>query len=297
MGAWGTGFWSDDTTSDVRNSYMDGLKKKHPPEEVLAQLIDAYEMDTDDDGYLCWLAVALLQWEYGHLSEEVKARALDALHSGADEERWAEAPEKDRRKRREVLRQLEEKLLSTNEKPKKVRPYVRKRTKWKVGDVLSLRFGTMKPHQAEYLWPFQDLYGAALIVDFTEMDVVDIYVDPVVVFYDWVGASPAQKSELENTPFFRADVWLNNEPHLCWEADVPNKLNYSWWDLQVIAHLDTIPLSKEELEDRGPLLVGPHGWGNLGAAIAVHWLKTGREIPQRAAPEAETVSPAEAQNP
>lgn len=296
MGAWGTGFWSDDTTSDVRGSYMDGLKKKRPPEEILAQLVDEYEMDTDDDGYLCWLAVALLQWEYGHLSEEVKAKALDALHSGADEERWAEASEKDRRKRREVLRQLEEKLLSTNEKPKKVRPYVRKRTKWKVGDVLSLRFGTMKPYEPEYMWPFQDLYGAVLIVDFTELDVGDIYVDPVVVFYDWVGAHPAQESDLKDTPFFLADVLFTHDPHLCWEADVPTKLAYSRYDLQVIAHLDAIPFSKEELADRGQYPVTPRSWANLGSVIAVHWLETGREIPQRAASETAALSPTEAQD-
>lgn len=282
MGAWDTGFWSDDTTSDVRNSYMDGLKKKRPPEEVLAQLVNEYEMDTDDDGYLCWLAVALLQWEYGHLSEEVKAKALAALHSGADEERWTEASEKDRRKRREVMRQLEEKLLSTNEKPKKVRPYVRKRTKWKVGDVISVRFGTMNPHQAERLWPFQNLYGAVLVVDFWEEDLGDIYVTPVVAPYEWIGCSPAREKDLKNASFLRELSRRGAVMSRFWLADVPLKQDYSWYDLDVLFHIDQIPFSKEELPS--PQAARTFGWGNLGAHIADTWLEMGREIPSRKEP-------------
>lgn len=284
MGAWGTGFWSDDTTSDVRNSYMDGLKKKRPPEEILAQLVDKFEMDTDDDGYLCWLAVALLQWEYGHLSEEVKAKALAVLRSGADEERWMEAPEKDRRKRREVMRQLEEKLLSTNEKPQKVRPYVRKQTKWKVGDVISVRFGTMKPYGPEQFWQAQGLYGAALIVDFFEFDLGDIYVDPVIAIYDWIGSSRVQESNLSDTPFFQADVYFNNKPYLFWIADVPTKLDYRRYGLQIATHIDTIPFSKEKLAhpiNRSSLTGCPPSWGAFELAIAAHWLKMGREFPRQ----------------
>lgn len=277
MGTWGTGFWSDDTTSDVRHSYMDGLKKKRLPEEILTQLVDEYEMDTDDDGYLCWLAVALLQWEYGHLSEVVKAKALDALHSGADEERWAEASEKDRRKRMEVMRRLEEKLLSTNEKPKKVRPYVRKRTKWNVGDVISVRFGSMNPYQAEYLWPFQNLYGAVLIVDFWEEGLGDIYVTPVVAPYEWVGCSPAQEKDLKGVPFLKRESRHGAVMSRFWLARVPFKEDYSWHDLDVLFHIDPIPFSKEELPT--PQQAQIYGWGNLGAVIADSWLEMGREVP------------------
>lgn len=279
MGVWGTGFWSDDTTSDVRSSYMDGLKKKRPPEEVLARLIDEYEMDTDDDGYLCWLAVALLQWEYGHLSEDVKAKALAALHSGADEERWMEASEKDRRKRREVMRQLEEKLLSANVKPKKVRPYVRKRTKWKVGDVISLRFGTMIPHQPERLWPFQDLYGAVLVVDFWEEDLGDIYIMPVVAPYEWVGCSPAQEKDLECASFLKEQSPRGAVMARFWLGKVPMKKDYNLHDLHVLFHLDQIPFPKEELPI--PQKTQSFGWGNLGAHIADTWLEMGREVPSQ----------------
>lgn len=283
MGTWGTGFWSNDITSDIRNSYMNGLRKKRSPEEVLAQLVDEYEMDSDN-GYLCWLAVALLQWEYGHLSEAVKAKALTALHSGADEKFWMDESEKDRCKRREVMRQLEEKLLSTNQKPKKVRPYIRKQTPWKVGDILSVQFGTLRPYGPEQLWLAQGLYGAALIVDFFEMDLGDIYVDPVIVIYDWIGAVPAQRSDLSEASFFQADVYFTNKPCLFWIADIPTKLDYSRYGLQVTTHLEEIPFSKEELENpisRSASTECPPSWGAFELAIASHWLKAGRPFPQK----------------
>lgn len=286
MGAWGTGFWNDDTTSDVRNSYLDGLKKKRPPQEILAQLVDEFEMNADDDGYLCWLAVALLQWEYGHLSEAVKGKALAVLHSDADEKRWMEASEKDQHKRREVMRQLETKLLSTNEKPKKARPYVRKQTKWKVGDVISLRFGTMKPHQAERLWSFQDLYGAVLVVDFWEKDLGDIYITPVVTPYEWIGCSPAQEKDLKNASFLSEQSCRGAVMARFWLGDVPLKQDYSWYDLNVLFHMDQIPFSKEELPS--PQAAHTFGWGNLGAIIADTWLEMGWAVPSPQEPTSDT---------
>lgn len=277
MGAWEVGFWSDDTTLDVRDDYLDGLRRKLSPDEVVAQLIDKYEMDTDPDSYLCWIAIALLQWNYGHLSEEMKTKALDLLHSGADEEYWVEVPERTRQKRKKVMEQVEAKLLSVNEKPKHVKPYAHKRTKWKVGDIISLRFGTMKSYAVENYLPFQDLYGAVLVVDFWEQDLGDIYVNPIITLYDWVGASPAQKSDLEQATFFKTDFYPNSGLHYFWAADIPKKRHYSWYDLAVIGHLDTIPLQDERMSEQ--LIERGQPWGTIGAMIADHWLRSGRAIP------------------
>ena len=82
MGAWGTGFWSDDDTCDVREDYLDRLRKKKTPEEALAEMLPIYMPDQDgESGYLFWLTIALLQWEYGHLTEPIKEKALAILSS------------------------------------------------------------------------------------------------------------------------------------------------------------------------------------------------------------------------
>jgi len=181
MGAWGTGFWSDDMTSEVRDDYLDLLRRGATPEEAVAKLLPQYQPEADEEsGYLFWLAIASLQWDYGHLSDELRAKALAILDSGVDEERWAEsARPADQRKRREVLQKLGQKLASVQEKPKKLRPYGYKRTRWKVGDVISLRFGLMGDHRItpdEEYWPYHNCYGAALVVGFWEEDLGDIYV-------------------------------------------------------------------------------------------------------------------------
>ncbi len=49
MGAWGTGFYSDDTTSDVRDTYLDLLRKRVPPEEAVAQMLEEWKPDRDEE--------------------------------------------------------------------------------------------------------------------------------------------------------------------------------------------------------------------------------------------------------
>ena len=50
MGAWGTGFYSDDTTSDVRDTYLDLLRKKTPPEEAVVRMEEQWQPDRDPEG-------------------------------------------------------------------------------------------------------------------------------------------------------------------------------------------------------------------------------------------------------
>ena len=291
MGAWGTGFWSDDDTCDVREDYLDRLRKKKTPEEALAEMLPIYMPDQDgESGYLFWLTIALLQWEYGHLTEPIKEKALAILSSNVDDERWAEASPSDRRKRRQVMEQLAAKLRTPQVKPKKLRPYVRKRNRFQVGDVLSLRFGTMKPSEqdvfrqdTERFWPFQNLYGAALIVDFWEVNIGDIYINPVVALYDWLGAAPARMSDLEAVPFFRTEFYSNEGKRYFWAADMPLKREFDWYDLQVIGHLDRLPFTDSELAEG--YIKDANRWGTLEKTIADPWLETGRELPKK--PETE----------
>lgn len=42
MGAWGPGFWSDDYTMDLKNSYLDRARRKVAPEEAVTQLVEEF---------------------------------------------------------------------------------------------------------------------------------------------------------------------------------------------------------------------------------------------------------------
>ena len=135
----------------------------------------------------------------------------------------------------------------------------------------------------ERFWPFQNLYGAALIVDFWEMDIGDIYINPVVALYDWLGAAPARMSDLEAVPFFRTEFYSNEGKRYFWAADMPLKREFDWYDLQVIGHLDRLPFTDSELAEG--YIKEANRWGTLEKTIADHWLETGRELPKK--PETE----------
>lgn len=272
MGTWGTGFWSDDLTSDVRNDYLDLLRKQVTPEDAVTQLLETYEPDKDDEaGYLFWLAVASLQWDYGHLSDSVKEKALQIFDTTLDEERWAEADTRDRKKRREVMAALRQKLSGENLKPKTLRPYVKKRNPWRVGDVISLRFEHMQRNYAPpYMHPFQGMYGAVLVVDFWEHDLGDIYFEPVVALYDWIGEKPATMADLRDAHFFKSEMYCRYGERYFWAADMPWKRLYGWYDLERIGHMDDLPFSQEQLQEGYEKKSIP--WGTIETAIVDHKL-------------------------
>lgn len=286
MGAWGPGFWSDDYTYDVRNRYLDLLRRGSAPEEAVTKLLSEFCPEEDEEsGYLFWLTIASLQWDYGYLGEALQAKTLAILDSGVDEERWAEsARPADQRKRREVMEKLRQKLASVQEKPKKLRPYGYKRTRWKVGDIISLRFGlmadpTIKPPPDKKYWPYHNCYGAALVVDFWEEDLGDIYVHPVIACYDWIGASEATEGLLQNVGFIEINAhWLSDVDHLLWCIEVPWKLIISWHDLKKIGHVDEIPSAL--LKERGSYVKKCIPVSILEDEIVDHWIAEGKTSPK-----------------
>lgn len=267
MGTWGTDFWSDDLTSDVRYNYLDLLRKQVLPDDAVAQMIETYEPNKDSEtGYLFWLAIASLQWDYGHLSDNIREKALRVFDTTQDEERWAKADVRDRKKRKEVMSALQQKLSGDNPSPKKLRPYVKKRSLWKVGDVISLHFEDMLHEKMPWLHPFQGMYGAVLVVDFQEQDIGDIICNPVVALYDWIGKEPATMADLKTSSFFETEMYHNYGMQYFWTVDMPNKRLREWYDLSRIGHLETLPFSPKLLQER--CVEACTTWGVLGWAIA-----------------------------
>jgi hypothetical protein len=97
MGAWGTGIFSDDTASDIRDEWrdavLDGLDSDAATDRLLESFSDLLDDPTDeeaDNEKPFWIALAAAQMETGRLAPGVRDRALEIISSGGDVERWLE---------------------------------------------------------------------------------------------------------------------------------------------------------------------------------------------------------------
>ena len=95
MGAWGTGLYSNDTTSDVRDTYMNFLETQLlSNEEAYKKTFEAYK-DIFNSEFseepLFWYALADTQWKVGRLTSEVKDKALEWIDKSGGIELWEES--------------------------------------------------------------------------------------------------------------------------------------------------------------------------------------------------------------
>ena len=116
MGTWGTGIFQSDYALDVKDTYMDRIRKGEDDESVMNSLIAEYEREGDfnydDTRYVFWLALAYIQWKTGRLDPMVKERALSCIQDGSELELWKGETETTYRHRKKALADLEEALLS-----------------------------------------------------------------------------------------------------------------------------------------------------------------------------------------
>lgn len=138
MGAWGYGLYDNDSTSDVRDTYIelleDGLDNIQAYEKTLENL---QEYIGDEDEPLLWFALAEAQWSTGRLMQEVKEKALSWIEKEGGIELW----EEDRNGSsgwRNTLSELKTKLESPMRKEKKFRKT--KQIMWELNDVYAYQF-------------------------------------------------------------------------------------------------------------------------------------------------------------
>ena len=82
MGTWGYGLYSDDVTRDVKDIYVDKLRRGKSGMQASKEMIAEFKwaLDDEDDAPLFWFAMADTQWNYGRLQNEVKTQALYYLN-------------------------------------------------------------------------------------------------------------------------------------------------------------------------------------------------------------------------
>ncbi len=145
MGAWGTGLFSDDSASDVRDGYRDligdGYSSSQATDLLIAEWSDSL-LDPEESSVF-WLALASTQWQCGRLENRVKSRALEIIDSGTDLARWRDDP-KQLKNREAVLAKLRSQILAPQPRLKRIPKRFRDSCDWSIGEVIGYRLQTGK---------------------------------------------------------------------------------------------------------------------------------------------------------
>lgn len=139
MGIWGYKLYQDDIAQDVRDNYIDMLRRGKTNEEVTSELIGQYQDLDETEVPVFWFALADTQWTHGRLIQEVKDIALQHLRSRTNHRLWESSSTNEAAKRWAVLSELETRLLSPQPNPKAIKQYKLYKCQWKVGDVFAYR--------------------------------------------------------------------------------------------------------------------------------------------------------------
>jgi hypothetical protein len=188
MSAWGTGLYSDDTTCDVRDDYVQNLKHGLSSEESSQKILDRYGdlLQKKEIACLVYFALADTAWRYGRLNETIKDRALSLLESGGDVFVWERDAPRSAASRQRVLRGLKKRLgtpqpveksvNASTPKPKKIR------TTAPIGSVFSLALPSKS-------------FALLVLVGYVQLEES---IDPVFSVMDRRFSSPAQLPEQIN---------------------------------------------------------------------------------------------------
>ena len=141
MRHWGYKVEENDVAYDIKDEFMELLQKGVDCATATQMIIES-NLDVIADKYdasCFWLVLAEIQWKYGILLDEVKKKALYYIGEESSIEPWTTGTPRMLQKRREVLAELKEKLLSPMPSRKKIRSPRRYRCPWNIGDVYAYR--------------------------------------------------------------------------------------------------------------------------------------------------------------
>lgn len=157
MGTWSTKLYGNDTTSDVRDTYIEFLRKTSNDEDAYKMTCDEFrELIGTDEEALFWFALADTQWKYGRLMTCVKNNALNFINKFPNTIS-EQLSEKQIASWKSDLENLSAELLSQMPPYRKIQPQkVFVRNPWNVGDIYAYRFHSQKSQNF-------DLYGKYIV--------------------------------------------------------------------------------------------------------------------------------------
>lgn len=142
MGAWGSSLYANDTTCDVRDTYLEFLQNELSNHEACEKIIENFggRINDSDEAPLFWFALADTQWKVGRLTSEVKAKALEWIDKGGGMSLWEESASGGAGWKK-TLDKLRAKLETEQPKEKRMRkPTKIESNVWNDGDVYAYLF-------------------------------------------------------------------------------------------------------------------------------------------------------------
>jgi hypothetical protein len=188
MGTWGAALYSDDTTREVRDTYIQNLKYGLSDEEACQRILERHGDLLADHEIAClvYFALADTAWKYGRLTQDVQGRALALIEAGGDVFVWERDSPSDVASRRRALASLEARLRSTQPA---VRPV-------KLSKPRPKKITTTDPVGTIYLLNLADGQNIALIlVGFMDLGK---RIDPLFSVPNWCGGAAPAQDELAN---------------------------------------------------------------------------------------------------
>lgn len=152
MGFWGSGLYANDSTCDIRDIYIDLLRKQLTDEEAYEELLKFFgEMLGTDEEPLFWYALAETQWKTGRLTPEIKGKALEWIEKKGFLDMWQHS-ENGGKGWENTLEKLKEKLESPQPARKNLQPrYNYVTNPWETGDIYAYEINTQCPDYADFL--------------------------------------------------------------------------------------------------------------------------------------------------
>lgn len=149
MGVWNSSIIGNDTAQDLKSEYQAAFFY-NDVETALAK-IDAYVRgmfdETDEEEWSCYYySLAEFMWKHGILTEDVCARTIDMIDSGFGLEIWELEGTSNLNKRKKVLAEFREKLLSPQPPKKKIRFSFHTKPIFQTGDLIALQLKTLDKH-------------------------------------------------------------------------------------------------------------------------------------------------------
>ena len=149
MGAWNASINGNDTAQDLKSEYQAAFFY-NDVETALAK-IDAYVRgmfdESDEEEWSCYYySLAEFMWKHGILTEDVRARTIDMIDSDFGMEIWELEGTFTLNKRKKVLAEFREKLLSPQPPKKKIRFNLHMKPIFQTGNLIALQLKTLDKH-------------------------------------------------------------------------------------------------------------------------------------------------------
>lgn len=188
MGTWGTALYSDDTTCDVRDDYVNYLKRGLSASDASSMILRRYGdlLKNREIECLVYFALSDTAWKYGQLDQNIQQHALNLIEQGGDIFVWERDAPSEVPRRKRALADLKSRLLSEQPPRKKVK--VVKQAPKKIRTTAEV--GTV------FLLPLSnDLHAALVLIGYQELEKS---LEPNFVALDWRGHGLPEEKQLND---------------------------------------------------------------------------------------------------